>query len=48
MDDSKLLDYFEIEQSNNWKVYKKVGNSYFCSTKYTVWKVFRISEAKEK
>lgn len=48
MGDSRLLYYFEREQYDNLKVYKRTYNLYFCSTKYAVWKVFRISAAKEK
>lgn len=48
MGDSRLLYYFEREQSDNWKVYKRTHNLYFYSTKYAVWKVFRISAAAKK
>lgn len=48
MGDSKFLYYFEREQYDNWKVYKKADNLYFYSTEYAVWKVLRISAAKEK
>lgn len=48
MGDSRLLYYFEREQSDNRKVYKRADNLHFYSTEYAVWKVFRISAAKGK